>query len=87
MNLIYCIITAALDCNENRHAQKVISELGINYQHSVPQSINDSWEFWNCENVPDELPKFIKTFDCNPMDRIGFGLNQEDAEAIRDYKK
>ena len=79
-------MTAGIDCNENRHAQTVMKELGITYQHAVPQSISDSWEFWNCENVPNELPPYLKQMDWNPMDRIGWGLSQEVAEKIRDYK-
>jgi len=68
------------------HPQKVMKELGITYQHAVPQSISDTWEFWNCENVPDDLPAFLEVKDWNPMDRIGWGLSQEKAEEIRDYK-
>ena len=86
MHLHYCLMTAGIDCNENRHAQTVMKELGITYQHAVPQSISDSWEFWNCENVPNELPPYLKQMDWNPMDRIGWGLSQEVAEKIRDYK-
>ena len=68
------------------HPQKVMKDLGITYQYSVPQSLNDTWEFWNCENIPDDLPSALKKKDWNPMDRIGWGLSQETAEKIRDYK-
>ena len=86
MHLIYCLMTAGINCKENRHAQAVMKDLDITYQHSVPQSISDNWEFWNCENVPEELPEFLKVVDWDPMERIGWGLSQERAEAIRDYK-
>lgn len=76
------MMTAGLSCNENRHPQKVMKELGITYQISVPQSISDSWEFWNCQNVPDELPKYIEEKHWNPLERIGWGLSQEMAESI-----
>lgn len=71
---------------ENRHPQEVMSVLGINYQHSTPQSICDQWWFWNCENIPQDLPKYLKKIDLNPMEYIGFGLSEEKAIAIRDYK-
>jgi hypothetical protein len=67
------------------HPQKIMEELGITYQRAVPQTIGDSWEFWCCENVPDELPEGLTIKDWNPMDRIGWGLSKEDAEEIRDY--
>lgn len=67
------------------HPQKIMKDLGITYQHAVPQSMSDSWEFWNCENSPDELPRGLTLKDWNPMDRIGCGLSKEAAEKIRDY--
>ena len=79
------MMTAGIDCNENRHPQAVMKELGITYQHSVPQSISDSWEFWNCENVPSELPKYLRVADWNPMNRIGWGLSEADAKKISEY--
>lgn len=69
------------------HPQRVMKELGITYLHSVTQSISDTWEFWCCENVPENLPSGIEVKDWNPMDRIGWGLGQEMAEKIRDYGK
>ena len=52
-------MTAGLDCGENRHAQVVMKELGITYKHGIPQTLGDQWWFLNCENIPDELPKYI----------------------------
>lgn len=69
------------------HPQKVMKELGITYQHATPQSMGDQWWFWNCENVPDELPPYLEVADWDPMKMIGYGLSLEDAEKIRDYKK
>ena len=69
------------------HPQKRMKALGITYQHCVPQSISDSWEFWNCENMPENLPPGIEIKDWDPMGRIGWGLSQEMAEEIRDYKR
>jgi hypothetical protein len=76
-----------LGCNENRHAQKVMKELGITYQHATPQTIGDQWWFWNCENIPEKLPSFITVLELDPMDCIGWGLSKKKAESIRDYKR
>ena len=84
--LHFCMLTAGIDCKENRHPQLVMRELGITYQHSVPQSISDSWEFWNCENVPAELPPYLALRDWDPMKRIGWGLSAETAKLIAEYQ-
>lgn len=68
------------------HAQQVMKRLGITYQHATPQSMGDQWWFWNCENVPDPLPKYLRVLGLDPMKCIGSGLSKEDAESIRDYK-
>jgi hypothetical protein len=71
---------------ENGHPQLVMKTLGITYQHATPQSMGDQWWFWNCENIPAQLPKYLEFADWNPMEMIGWGLSKEDAEKIRDYK-
>lgn len=71
---------------EFRHATEVMHELGITYQCATPQSMADSWWFWNCEKIPDQLPSYIEERDVDPMKRIGFGLSMEQAKSIRDYK-
>jgi len=86
-HLRYDYMTAQLECGEKRHAQKVMSSLGITYQHAMPQSMGDQFWFWNCENVPDKLPEYLTELDANPMKCIGFGLSRMDAEKIRDYKR
>jgi hypothetical protein len=87
MNLCFNYMTAQLDCGEQRHAQVVMRELGITYQHGTPQSLGDQYWFWNCENIPEKLPKFITELDIDPMEYIGFGLSEKEAEKIRDYKR
>lgn len=49
----------ASDCNEFRHAQKVIEELGITYDYLEGMPVLDSMVFYNCKNIPNELPKYI----------------------------
>ena len=84
-HLRYCLMEAGLGCNEDRHPQMVMKELGITYQHSTPQSIGDQWWFWNCENIPEITPSYLTPLNLNPMECIGYGLSKEDAESIRDY--
>lgn len=68
------------------HPQHIMKRLGISYQHSTPQSIADQWWFWNCENIPDPLPKNIRVLDItDPAEMISYGLSKEIAEKIRDY--
>lgn len=82
-NLRYDLIGAHMS-GEKRHAQEVMQVLGITYQHSTPQSISDTWWFWNCENIPEELPIFIGTLKTTPNEAIGRGLSEADAKAIND---
>lgn len=70
------------EAKDNRHPQVVMQSLGITYQHATPQSMGDQWWFWNCENVPDPLPKFLSVLEIDPMACIGWGLSREDAEKI-----
>ena len=46
--------------NENRHPLDIMKSLGITYQHKTPQSMGDCWWFWNCKNIPEVLPSYIK---------------------------
>lgn len=93
-HLRYCMMEAGINCKENRHPQIVMKELGITYQQATPQSMGDQWWFWNCENLPNELPTYLKELIdyktkemLNPMDCIGYGLSLEDAENIINYQK
>lgn len=79
-------IHEAGEAKEDRHPQDVMKALGIKYQKATPQSLFDSWWFWNCTNIPDSLPQFIDEVNINPMEAIGYGLSKEQAESIRDYK-
>lgn len=70
-----------------KHPQKVMRLLGIKYQHATPQSISGEWWFWNCENVPEKLPKYLEPLNVNPMEAIGWGLSKKEAEYICNYEK
>ncbi len=84
-HLRFDMITAVVKCKEKRHPQTVMEELGIKYQHSTPQLMGDQWWFWNCENLPDNMPQFITDLNVDPMAYIGYGLNRQDAEKISGY--
>ena len=73
--------------NENRHPLDIIKSLGITYQHKTPQSMGDCWWFWNCENIPDVLPSYIKELEIDdPLKYVGWGLSEEDALKIKNYE-
>ena len=64
------------------HAQTVMRDLGIAYQISTPQSLYDSWWFWNCQNVPEVLPEYISSLKCEPQKAVGYGLSQAEADSL-----
>lgn len=84
-HLRYCLMTAGIECGENRHAQTVMRELGITYQHATPQSMGDQWWFWNCQGNIDDLPEYLSELKLDPMQQVGWGLSREEAENIRDF--
>lgn len=67
---------------QGQHAQDVMRQIGITYQYAVPQSIADQWWFWNCENVPEPLPKYMTVLNVKPHEAIGYGLTKEMADEI-----
>lgn len=77
----------AFDAGENRHAQEVMQELGITYRHATAHTIADSWCFWNCSNVPERLPPFLKKIKVSPKQFIGHGLTKEMAEKIASWEE
>ena len=85
-HLRFSLDWAAYNNLEQDHPVKVMEDLGITYQHRTPQSMGNQWWFWNCENIPQDLPPFLELADWDPMKTIGYGLSLEDAEKIRDYK-
>ena len=45
------------------HAQKAMAHMGIEYEAAYAQSVTDSWIFYRCTNIPDELPKWATVFE------------------------
>ena len=85
MHLSYCMRSAD-EAGVTGHPQQVMRQLGITYQHATPQSMNDSWWFWNCENIPNPLPVYLSDLKIkDPHDYVGYGLLKEDADAISAY--
>ena len=68
---------------KTQHPQQVMRDVGITYQHATPQSMGDQWWFWNCENIPNPLPTFLSELETDPMDCIGWGLDEETAKLIK----
>lgn len=79
---------AQMDAGDKRHPQRVMLDMGITYRYAVPQSIADQWWFLDCQNVPDELPKFITTMDnFDPHKAVGYGLSKEMADTLAPVAK
>ena len=76
------IHTKVCDSFKNPHPQIGMRELGISYEHSTPQSIGDCWWFWDCKNIPDILPPYLTYIDLDPMECIGFGLDEATAKRL-----
>lgn len=66
------------------HPQEIMKNLGINYEHATPQSMDDCWWFWNCTNIPEDLPDFIVHCDRDPIDCIGWGLSESKAFELKE---
>lgn len=69
-NLRYCYETA-YDCGESRHAQTVMTELGITYEYCTPQSLGNQFWFWRCTNLPEQLPRYLTPLDADPKHWCG----------------
>jgi hypothetical protein len=68
------------------HPQLTMKRHGITYQYAVPQTISSEWWFFNCENVPSPLPERITVLNCeDPYRLVGWGLDEEMAENIKNY--
>lgn len=42
------------------HPSKVLGRLGITYKEWIPQTLFDQIWLIDCDNVPDELPEYIR---------------------------
>lgn len=86
MHLTFDYIGACLE-KKSGHAQDIMRELGISWTHSTPQSITDSFWFWNCSNIPETLPSYITELKADPKKKVGWGLSQAMADEITSMAK
>lgn len=55
---------------------------GIAYTNITRKS--NYWWLWNCENIPNPLPDYLRILELHPLDAIGKGLSMNEAfEIIR----
>lgn len=81
------MINLRLDCYFIKlHPQTHMKNLGITYDIAVPQSIADQWWFFNCKNVPENLPFGLKKMDIPIEKLIGYGLSQNDIDFLNSQK-
>ena len=48
--------------NDGRSAVEILRDLGVKWSWYEGWSDTDSLVFFDCENVPDDLPVFIKKY-------------------------
>ena len=57
---LFFSMQGAHEAGFTEHPQKVMM-LGIDYVKGEPNTLTDSWIFYECSNVPEYLPKFLHT--------------------------
>nr|WP_315492544.1 hypothetical protein [uncultured Pseudomonas sp.] len=70
-------------CGMPIHACEFMAALGITYQLAVPQSMSDTWWFFNCENVRSSRPSRLRVLDKTAQQCVGWGLSQHMADEIK----
>ncbi len=72
----------AWSVGEQRHAEQVMRDLGITWGRSTPQTMDEAWWFWNCENVPADLPPYVRKSETDPYEAVGCGFTYEMADEV-----
>lgn len=49
----------AFNAGDNRHAADILRSLGITWKRSEGVMHINSFRFFDCENIPAELPKYV----------------------------
>lgn len=64
---------ACMPNDDQRHPQKVMSDLGIKYADCVPNMAAESWKFYGIDpaTLPKELPSFLTIISDDPSVAIG----------------
>lgn len=68
-------------------ASDFMKALGITYQLAVPQSMTDTWWFFNCDNMSDATPSRLCVLDRTAQQCVGWGLSQQMADEIKAWRK
>lgn len=68
-------------------ASDFMKALGITYQLAVPQSMTDTWWFFNCDNMSDAMPSRLRVLDTTAQQCVGWGLSQQMADEIKAWRK
>jgi hypothetical protein len=58
INLRYCMI-GAYENGAKEHPEIEMKKLGIEYESTESFTISECWIFFNCINLPIELPEFL----------------------------
>lgn len=69
---------------DSRHALTVMKDLGITFKKAVPQSLYDSWWFFDCV-IPagTKLPSYLNVHDFGDINRlVGHGLSKKDVSNL-----
>jgi len=62
-------------------------QYGIEFDLAVPQTLGDQTWYFNCKNVPDELPEGYSFLE-KPIEKyIGYGLSQEEVDMLNNNFK
>lgn len=56
-------INLSLWNDDPRHVQQIMRDLGITYSDCECWSTLDLWKFKDCENIPTELPAFMRRYE------------------------
>lgn len=80
---LFYSLQGAYEAGVRAHPQEDMKRLGITYYHAVPQTLFDGWDFWCCENVPEDLPEYLtKPKNDDPLAFVGGGLSHDMATLI-----
>lgn len=58
-------------------------DLGIDYSKAVPQTMGEQTWYFNCQNVPEELPDGWSIIEGELEKFIGYGLSWDDVKELR----
>ena len=60
-----------------KHAIDAMNDLGITYKSAIPQSLGDQWVFYDCQNIPESLPRYASLREMNNRDYEDSGITPQ----------